>query len=227
MDSPLKKYKQLQNIDGIRELAYDTLFTKYIELNLKADKKLWEIDSTDQESIMLRKNGGFPLPGFVYTFIYPPQEGDSVKILTPGKEKEYTDFVPIVFCLSVKGKTFKGINLNTLPNIERVKFLEAYWRSYKSFFENIEEKTENNKLALNKKFISIMSLPIAAKVIDLMSKVSNANFKYGYRSYNVQRIKQLRMVEYTEWDYIPFYDPKNAFKGMNQKQIHDLYWRTR
>jgi hypothetical protein len=60
-----------------------------------------------------------------------------------------------------------------------------------------------------------------------MSKVSNANFKYGYRSYNVQRIKQLRMVEYTEWDYIPFYDPKNAFKGMNQKQIHDLYWRTR
>ena len=224
MDSPLKKYKQLQNIDGIREIAYDTLFTKYIERNLKGDAKKKEIDSTDQESLMLRVNGGFPLPGFIYTFIYPPKLNDQIMI---NEEKKYYDFVPIVFCTSIKAKNFSGINLNTLPNIERVKFLQVYWDSYKSFFKDIEKETENNKLALNMKFINLMSGVNAPDILGEMGKAVNANFMYGFRNYNIQRIKQLRMVEYVEWDYIPHYDPKNAFKMMNQKQIHELYWRTK
>ena len=227
MESPLKKYKQLKNINGIKEIAYDTLFTKYIERNLKGDAKKWEIDSTDQENLMLKVNGGYPLPGFVYTFLYPPKPGEEIKVIDKGKEREYQDYVPLVFCTSVKAKNFSGINLNTLPNIERVKFFQTYWDSYKPFFKDIEEETENNKLALNMKFISLMSGQNAPDILGEMGKAVNANFKYGFRNYNILRIKQLRMVEYVEWDYIPFYDPKNAFKIMNQKNIHDLYWRTK
>ena len=226
MDSPAKKYKKLSNINNIKDIAYDVLFTKYIEQNLKGDEKRLEIDSTDQEGLMRKRNGGYPISGFVYTFIYPPQNDDHVKVMDNGKERDYIDFVPIVFCTSVKKMIFKGINLNTLPNIERVKFFETYWNIYKDFFINIEEITENDKLALNKKFINVMSSPSSNVMIDVMGRIAGANFNYGYRSYDIMRIKQLRMIEYTEWDLIPFYEPKNAFKLMNEKKIHDIYYRT-
>jgi len=228
MESPIKTYKTLMNIDNIKDIAYETLFTKYIIQNLKGEDKVSEIDTTDQEGIMLRKNGGYPLPGFIYTFIYPPKPDDVVKVFDKGNEKEYVDYVPIVFCTNVdKIASFKGINLNTLPNLERVKFLEAYYRGYQSFFKDIEKTTQNDKLALNKAFINEVATNKGADLVRMFSKVANANFGYGYRTYNMQRIRQLRMIEYMEWDYIPFYDPKHAFKKMNQKQIHDLYWRTR
>ena len=229
MESPLKKYKTLLNINNIKDIAYETLFTKYIVRNLKGDKKKWEIESTDQETLMIRKNGGYPLPGFVYTFIYPPEKEDTIKILNKGRLTEYSDTIPIVFCTSIERREyrFKGINLNTLPNTERVKFFEIYYNSYKNFFKNIEETTQNDKLALNMKFISAMSTEEGSNAIKLFSEAANANFGYGYRTYYLKRIIQFRMIEYTEWDYIPFYDPKNAFKLMNQKQIHDLYWRTK
>jgi len=227
MISPNKQYKTLRNINNIKDIAYHTLYTKYIVENLKGDKKLEEIDSTDQEGLMRGINGGFPLPGFIYTFIYPPQQGDLISILSSGKEKKYIDYVPLTFCTSVHGKNFKGINLNVLPNTERVKFFEIYYNGYKNFFKNIEKLTENDKLALNMKFISVMSGEEGAELIKIFSKVANSNFGYGYRTYHMDRIKQLRMIEYSEWDYIPFYDPKNAFKKMNMKQIHDLYWKTK
>lgn len=229
MDSPIKRYKSLIDIDNINDIAYQTLFTKYIVENLRGEEKLWEIDSTDQESIMLRKNGGYPLPGFIYTFLYPPTKvGDGiVEILDGPNLKKYIDYVPLVFCLSIQQDTFKGINLNTLPNIERVKFLETYYNVYKSFFKDIENLTENDKLALNKAFITAATSGNAPKIIEIMNQISQANFSYGFRTYKMEKIKILRMIEYCEWNYIPFYDPKNAFKLMNQKQIHDLYWKTK
>ena len=227
MESPLKRYKYLKTIDNIKDIAYKTIFTKYIIKNLKGEAKLLEIDSTDQEGLMRRVNGGFPLPGFIYTFVYPPQQGDLITVTDSGKEKKYIDYVPLTFCTSVHGKNFKGINLNVLPHLERVKFLEIYYKGYKNFFKNIEKLTENNKLALNMKFISVMSGEDGAELIKIFSKVANSNFGYGYRTYHMDRIKQLRMIEYVEWDYIPHYDPKNAFKLMNQKNIHDLYWKTK
>ena len=65
------------------------------------------------------------------------------------------------------------------------------------------------------------------EIIKIFNKTTGANFSYGYRNYSMGRAKQLRMIEYSEWNYIPFYDPKNAFKKLSQKQIHDLYWKTK
>ena len=229
MDSPVKQYKTLMDIDNIKDIAYQTLFTKYIIEDLRDEEKMWEIDSTNQEGIMRRKNGGFPLPGFIYTFLYPPTKvGDGVvEILDGSSIKKYIDYVPLVFCLSIEKDSFKGINLNTLPHLERLRFLETYYVGYRKFFKDIEKLTENDKLALNKSFISMATSGNTLKILDTMNKFAQANFSYGFRTYKMSKIKILRMVEYCEWNYIPFYDPKNAFKLMNQKQIHDLYWKTR
>jgi hypothetical protein len=226
MDSPVKRYKALMHIDNIKDIAYKTLFTKYIVKDLRGEEKNWEIDSTDQEGLMMKRNGGYPLPGFIYTFIYPPKEGEVI-IKNGDLSKKYIDHVPIVFCVSIDKFTFRGINLNTLPKLERLKFLETYYAGYKKFFKDIELLTENDKLAINNTFVAGATSKDGTKIIETMNKFAGANFSYGFRQYKVDKIKMLRMIEYSEWNYIPFYEPRNAFKLMNQKQIHDLYWKTR
>jgi hypothetical protein len=224
LESPIKKYETLKAIDNIKDIAYDTIFVKYIIRDLRGEKKLWEWDSTDQESLILQRNGGFPLPGSIYIFEYDKKAG--VQILESGKE--FFDVVPLIFCTQVNMKKdiVEGINFNFLPPLERLKLLEAYYRLYAKFFENLEEQTQNNKLALNKKFINFASSPVGGKLIKLFSRLAGANFNYGYRKYNFNKIDNFRMIEYCEWDLIPHYSPKNAFKGSNQKEIQSQYWRS-
>lgn len=225
MESPIKKYKTLNQIDNIKDIAYETIFTKYIIRDERGEDKLWEIDSTDQESLMISKNGGFPLPGFIYIFQYD-KTGAGQMLGNGGISKEFFDVVPLVFCISYKMNKFEGINFNFLPPLERLKLLEAYFRAYQNFFKDVEEKTQNNELALNNKFISFASSPIGGQIIKLFSKLAGANFEYGYRKYDIRKIDNFRMIEYCEWNYIPFYEPKDAFKGANQKQIQSQYWKN-
>ena len=35
------------------------------------------------------------------------------------------------------------------------------------------------------------------------------------------------MVEYPEWRYIPFYDPRSAFRKLSQSQMYKLYNRSK
>jgi hypothetical protein len=227
MESPINNYKTLSQIDNIKSIAYDTIFTKYIIKSLRGEKKLMEWDSTDQESLILERNGGFPLPGFIYIFEYD-KKGGAQFLNTGGVNKEFFDVVPLVFCTHVNTMTdnFEGINFNFLPPLERVKLLEAYYRAFQKFFENLEEKTQNNELALNKKFISFASSPIGGKIIKLFSKLASANFNYAYRKYKFDKIDNFRIIEYCEWNHIPFYEPKDAFRGANQKQIQTQYWKS-
>ena len=112
-----------------------------------------------------------------------------------------------------------------LPAPERLKFFQTYYDGYKHFFESVEEKTENDEIALNKKFLARMLARDASKVIDAFNAKAGANFQYGFRQYDMKKVIRLRMVEYAEWPYIPFYEPKSAFKKLNQKQIHDFYYK--
>jgi hypothetical protein len=139
MISPILKYKTLNQIDNIKSIAYDTIFTKYIIQDLKGEKKMWEWDSTDQESLIQNFNGGFPLPGFIYIFEYDKK--GAAQIIKTGKvKKEFFDVVPLVFCTTVNLETdnFEGINFNFLPPLERLKFLEGYFRLYKKFFKDLD-----------------------------------------------------------------------------------------
>lgn len=227
MESPIEKYKSLQQINNIKNIAYQTIFVKYMVQKLEGEEKLWEWESTDQESLVWEKNGGYPLPGSIYIFEYD-KEGSAQMFEMGGIKKEFFDVIPLVFCTGVNSrkKIFEGINFNFLPPIERVKLLEAYYRAYKKFFEDIEELTQNNELALNKKFIGFASSPIGGKLIKFFSKLANSNFNYAYRKYNFNKIENFRMIEYCEWNYIPYYEPKDAFKGVNQKQIQSQYYKT-
>ena len=64
------------------------------------------------------------------------------------------------------------------------------------------------------------------EMINLFNRKNGANFNFGYRKYSIEKVDNLRMVEYPEWKYIPFYEPKDAFRKLNQAQIYKLYKRS-
>jgi len=65
------------------------------------------------------------------------------------------------------------------------------------------------------------------EMLKLFNKKNKANFNFGYRKYLIKKIDNLRMVEYCEWKYMPFYNPKDAFRKLNQAQIYKLYERSK
>jgi hypothetical protein len=225
MNSPSTDYKAMKNINGISDTAYFTIFEKYLKYNLKAEEKLIEIDSTDQESIIWGKNGGYPIPGFIYTFLY---KGPDVEVkLPPDTIKQYTDKIPLVFCMGTDKNMMGGINLNVLPPKVRLQFLDSFYDVYKAFLEReVDVLAQNNKLALNKKFIATIRSGNGQKLIQAFSKRNGANYKFGYRKYYFNKIVNLRMVEYSEWKYIPFYRPSDSFKKLSMDEIHKLYYRS-
>jgi hypothetical protein len=114
-----------------------------------------------------------------------------------------------------------------LPNEERLKFLQAYWEYYKSFFDRIEEKTEYQKEALNKKYIVAAIIGQNPAIFKRFNDKYNALFNFAYRSYKLENIRDYRMIEYEEWRYIPFYNAKVAFKKLGMAKIYQLYNSTK
>jgi hypothetical protein len=226
MNTPVEDYKILSKITNIKDIAYEKLFRNYIELNLEGPEKLIEINSTDQESLIKQLNNGMPVPGMIYTFVYTPLKQDYVKIIENGKEKEYIDFIPLIFCVMTRPDSFDGINLNTLPNSERLKFLSQFYSVYQEFFKDVERLTENNRLAINIKYIELALSNKGQELIKDFNKIQRANFNYGYRRYLKKRVRNFRMIEFSEWSYIPHFYPRDAFKILNMGKIHEMYWKT-
>lgn len=229
MESPKEIHKRLKELNGIEDIAYTRLFVNYLELKLKEQHKLIEIESTDQESL-IKKFTRTPLPGFIYTFFYVNEKNLPTIIDTKkNKEFEFHDFTPILFCTysNPLTKTFGGLNLCMLPQTERLKFFTSYFELYQDYFKDVERDTQNSKISLNKKYISLVLSGNNQVMIKKFSQQQNAVFNYAYRKYTYDHIREIRMLEYEEWPYISFFNAKQAFKKMNMNKIHQLYWKQR
>lgn len=223
MKSPEDQYSYLKNIDNISDIASSTLFEKYIIQNLSGYKKLWEIDSTDQESLIKTLNGGYPIPGMIYTFIYKGRE--LILENKKGDSKKFIDYIPLSFCMNNIPGYVHAINLNMLPEYPRLQFLQSYYKLFEDFFKEVERKTQNNELAINKRFVEYIKDRGSQRIIHLFNMKNGANFNYAFRKYKIEEIDNLRMIEYSEWNYIPFYRPLQAFRTLPMDQIHKMYYQ--
>ena len=227
MLAPEITYEVTKRIDNIKDVAFERLFINYLGLDLKADKKLIEIDSTDQESILNMKFRGIPSIGMIYTFIYINANTiESLQNMANGQPVQFHDLTPLLFCTNFNAHTglIKGLNLNMLPKEERLKFLQVYWEFYQTFFEKVEEKTEYNKEALNKKYQSAAASGQNPKLFEMFNKKQSALFNFAYRSYDLKNVRKFRMIEYEEWKYIPFFDARLSFRKTNLEAIYDAYY---
>ncbi|MCK9446211.1 hypothetical protein M0Q50_04900 [bacterium] len=230
MESPKETFEKYKRITNINAIAYDRLFINYLKLGLKGSKKLVDIESTNQEDLINQKLHGVPQIGMIYTFIHINKEGlNEIINAASGKVIKFHDFTPILFITSFNGSTgiIKGLNLNLLPNKERLKFLQVYWEFFNEFLKKVEEKTEYNELALNKEYQRLALSGKNSQIIKMFNNDQDASFEYAYRSYDLKNIRNFRMIEYNEWKYIPFYDSRESFKKTNLKLIYDTYYDNR
>jgi len=224
MKNPREEYNFLKNINNIKDIAYYELFEKYMVQNKKGEAKLTEIESTDQESLINTLKGGYPIPGMIYTFLY----GEPDQIMLKIGAKDFIDAIPLTFCMNNERGSFRGINMNMLPSNVRLDFFDSFYETFKDFFEReAEVLAQNRKIALNKRFIEFIKSGGGQEMLKLFNRKCGANFNYGYRSYKIEKVKHLRMIEYNEWLYIPFLEPREAFRMINQSQMHKLYYRTK
>lgn len=230
MQSPILTYQQLQSLDNIQDVAYTRLFENYLKFELKGSDKLIEVDSTDQESVLMKIRKGVPFHGMIYTFLYINETNlGELQNYKTGKTVNFHDFVPLVFCTSIDltKKIFKGLNLNMLPKKERLKFFEAYYQYYSRFLNKVEELTEFNKVAVNKEYEIAALSGKNPKLFQHFNRTQNALFNYAYRSYNFEYVRKFRMIEYEEWSYIPFFDAKYSFKKINLELIYKTYYENK
>ena len=226
MLSPFEQFKLSSYEKDIEDVAYDNIYVKYIKNDFNKELESVEIDDTNQEQIIDRYTGNLPIPGLIYTFKYFAKVDETINIVINGADNKFVDFVPLVFCVNIFNGAFSGINLNALPGTIRLKFLESYYKYYKGFFSDITERVENNELVINKAFINFVKTGNGQTMIRTFSSNNKANFNYGYRRYRYENIEKLRMLEYNEWKYIPFLNPKEAFRKMGINQVNTLYWKT-
>jgi hypothetical protein len=228
MDSPKTLYDKYKNITDIEKIAYERLFENYLKLDIKESKKLIDIESTDQESILKSKNGGLPFEGMIYTFIHLNNENLAVlKNLTTNRDVVFHDFTPILFCSSVDRSKhiIKGLNLNILPKSERLKFLQVFYESYKDFFEDVEKQLFHmDDIAINEEYRLTALAGKNPQLFLYFSRKQHALFNYAFRSYELKNIRKLRMLEFEEWKYIPFFEAKESFKRINMQLIYQIYW---
>ena len=161
------------------------------------------------------------IPGIIYTYIY----GDLVELQNlPKKPEKYIDLVPLTFCLNINRDGFSGINLNLLPPNARLSFLELFYQIFKDFLEReVDVLAQNDKLALNKKFINLMASGESKQLLKTFSQITGENFKFAFRRYLYPKISSFRIIEYSEWKYIPHYIPNDAIKKLNLNIIYNMY----
>ena len=225
MNSPQEDYKFYSQIKGIQDIAYFNLFEMYFTNKLVGQDKIIDIEDTDQESILKEKFGGYPIPGIIYTYVY----GDLVEIENlPKKPEKYIDLVPLTFCLTITRDGFSGINLNLLPPSARLSFLDIFYDVFKDFLEReVDVLTQNNKLALNKKFINLMGTNKSQQLLKTFSKITSENFMFAFRRYQYAKIKGFRAVEFSQWKFVPIYNSKDAIKKLNLSVLYNLYNKSK
>jgi hypothetical protein len=113
--------------------------------------------------------------------------------------------------------------MNMLPANVRLEFLQSLYDTFKDFFVDVERLTQNNVIALNKRFISAVKSGMVKHMLTAFNKSDNENYSFAFRKYKYENIVLLRMVEFNEYKYVPFYDPKDAFRLINQREMYKLY----
>ena len=225
MSQLLDFYEYNKGNANISILATEYLLKDTLGQNLRGNNKIKDIDGMNMED---NNFAGKLIPGMIFTFQYKPfdVQNDIIESLNLG------DSFPIILCCSVKlyrknvnGKVInticiQGINLNTLTNEQRLRLLNDIHLGYLDFYEHeIYKKTYENSIAINNDFghnlqdFNFIKSLLANNSIDI---------KTCFRSYDLSQCKNIRMIEYNLWKYIPFYNPKRYVLNLSNKQIEQI-----
>ena len=213
MESPAVQYQKNLKNSKMKLEAYPYFQDKYI-INPMVDNGF--LDTT--ERITAKTILQF-IPGKIYTFRYDPVYKDMLA---------YYDQQPIILVCgqwtaeTTGNQIVTGINLNFLPEIERVNTLEYYYQAVKGDINNANKETsKNNQVSFIK--TSLIVLQDIVQMFNIFSKAGKIGYQYAMRNYIVgTNQKKVTLVEYDDWQYIPFIQTKDIV-GASLGEIHAAY----
>lgn len=150
------------------------------------------------------------IPGKIYTYDYNPKWRDVL---------EYFDRRPMILSLGhfKAGNTVleMGLNLHFLPPKVVMKVMELTWKVY-------DLKLRRNIEYLMKEDWNQVPLPLYRNARKIYEIIGHTNYKFAIRHYLRNRMKDLQIVEYTDWKYVPLLDTKWVM-GATRQQIWQMY----
>jgi len=176
------------------------------------------LGKTNEEKQIL-KNNQF-IPGKIYTYRYDPLYKDVL---------DYYDTRPIImvrntfFAEGTKNWILEGVNFNFLPPQAKVLTLEHFWKHFQNEIEQSEIYAKND--LIYKSISKILYFFSQWKAI-LSVFENKVDYTFAYRNYIIDRIEDLRYVEYQHWQLIPFLEPKEII-GESLSTIYQLYLQNR
>lgn len=209
MDSPFLSYKQNLKNSNYRKESKTLFIDKYI-------KDIPEKNPFKLNENFLAKKSKKLIPGKIYTFVYDPLYKDVLS---------YYDKRPILLLHSVKkAKTdndiISGINLNFLPEKVKVTLLNQFYVLFKSEIDKDIDNIWENKLSFIMKAITLFKNWLQTKRI--FEKHPNINFSFAYRNYIISRMDELKLIEYDDWEILPFLESKEII-GASLIDIYNSY----
>jgi hypothetical protein len=210
MNSPLAEYKNERKKDKLRKEAYSFFNEKYFK---KPYEDTGFLDTVERISVQKLK---FFIPGRIYTWQYDPLYKDFL---------DFYDRRPMVLVhsqyVSKAGNLIvQGLNLNFLPESQRVQTLELFYRIYKDDLEEAEKSANNDQPGLLKQAWQFLTdWYFTIKIFNEQGKIG---YQWAYRNYIIPRIKQPVIIELEDWTMIPYFTPKE-FMGMSPAGIWTEY----
>jgi hypothetical protein len=216
MESPAKQYQEnMKSRPEIKKEAYPYFMDKYIKdpYNTSNDALF-----STTERISAKTLRQF-IPGKIYTFRYDPIHKDILA---------YYDKQPIILVCgqwvaeSTGNQIVTGINLNFLPEVERVNTLEYYYQSVKSDLEKSYSETEKkSQVSFIKR--ALIVLQDLVQIFNVFGKAGKIGYQYAMRNYIIGgNMQKVSLVEYDDWQYIPFIQTKDIV-GASLGEIHKAY----
>jgi hypothetical protein len=215
-------YKENKAKASVIKEAEQYLLKDTLSTPLMGEKKIKELDGMDMESKLV----GRIIPSMIYTFIY-----DTTKEKQVEGDIVFGDNFPIVLCCNIKNTTrvindkkvngivITGINLNFLPNEQRAVVLDSIYKTFLSFYENVYKDVFSNKESINKALSTFVADKNFVKNIQTISKIDVSKC---VRSYDISFAKNIRLIEYNLWKYIPLYDAKRTVTGISIQNLQKI-----
>jgi hypothetical protein len=211
MNSPQQTYNSQKNKDVLRREAFTFFNEKYFK------RPFEEYDLFETQERMAVRKLKFFIPGRIYTFQYDPLMKDYL---------DYYDKRPMLLvhsqfvAKSTGNMIVQGLNLNFLPEEQRVQTLELFYRIYQNDIKNAEVmagKEQPGFLREAWKFLTDWYFTV--KVFNEQGRIG---YQWAYRNYILPRIAQPVIIEFEDWEMIPYFIPKE-FNGKPPAKVWSEY----
>jgi hypothetical protein len=214
MRSPFTAYNNQKNKEDLRMKAFNFFEEKYFK------KPFEPYDFLETEERFLVNKLKFFIPGRIYTFQYDPIYKDFLS---------YYDKRPMVLVhsqyVSSKGNLIvQGLNLNFLPEFQRVQTMEIFSKTFKDDLAKATQEVDKNQVGILANAWKILTDWMSTiKIFNVAGKIG---YQFAFRNYAVTNITEPVIIELEDWPMIPYFIPKE-FEGASPQAIWSDYLKIK